>query len=120
MLPFNQVVIDDGGHTMKQQITTLDFWIKTPKAIKEGGVFIMEDLLTSYYGLPFRNGAEETTVDHITSLLNDMHKSMDVELKKIQPKQGAMREAVGHVDCYPEACVFEKRRWRPIYESREK
>lgn len=40
------VIIDDGGHSMKQQITS--FKILFP-AVKSGGVYIIEDLHTSYW-----------------------------------------------------------------------
>jgi hypothetical protein len=40
------VVIDDGGHSMGQQITT--FWQMWP-AIRDGGTFITEDVHTSYW-----------------------------------------------------------------------
>lgn len=39
------VIVDDGGHRMDQQITSLyTLW----KAVKPGGVYICEDLDTSY------------------------------------------------------------------------
>lgn len=41
------VIIDDGGHTMLQQQQTLAaYWAR----LKPGGVFIIEDLHTSYHG----------------------------------------------------------------------
>jgi cephalosporin hydroxylase len=40
------VVIEDGGHTMTQQINTFEeIW----PAVKNGGVFLIEDLHTSYW-----------------------------------------------------------------------
>jgi 23S rRNA U2552 (ribose-2'-O)-methylase RlmE/FtsJ len=40
------VLIEDGGHTMPQQINTFEeFW----PAISDGGVFLIEDLHTSYW-----------------------------------------------------------------------
>jgi hypothetical protein len=45
-LPDLDAFVDDGGHTMMQQINTLLFiWPK----IKEGGVYICEDTHTSYW-----------------------------------------------------------------------
>lgn len=39
------VVVDDGGHTMKQQLLSLKIlW----PAVSSGGVYIIEDLATSY------------------------------------------------------------------------
>lgn len=42
------LIIDDGGHTMKQQQTSFGFLFRH---LKNGGVYILEDLHTSRYGL---------------------------------------------------------------------
>lgn len=40
------VIIDDGGHTMKQQITSFEvLWSK----LNKGGLYVIEDLHTSYW-----------------------------------------------------------------------
>ena len=39
------LIIDDGGHTMKQQKVTLDALFD---AVKPGGIFVIEDLQTSF------------------------------------------------------------------------
>ncbi|CAF4149086.1 unnamed protein product [Adineta steineri] len=39
------VIVDDGGHTMDQQITSL---INLIPQVKSGGIYVIEDLLTSY------------------------------------------------------------------------
>lgn len=41
------VLIDDGGHTMGQQIATFEVMYQH---VKPGGVFLIEDLHTSYWG----------------------------------------------------------------------
>ena len=45
-VPKNDILIDDGGHTMKQQINP--FEILFPK-VAENGVYLVEDLHTSYW-----------------------------------------------------------------------
>ena len=74
-LPDLDAFVDDGGHTMMQQINTLLFiWPK----IKEGGVYICEDTHTSYwqawgggFGLPenfinyTKNLIDMINVEHI-------------------------------------------------------
>jgi trans-aconitate methyltransferase len=42
------LIIDDGGHTMRQQQTSFGFLFRR---LKNGGVYILEDLHTSRYGL---------------------------------------------------------------------
>lgn len=45
-LPDLDILIDDGGHTMKQQLTTFEFLFDKVKA---DGIYICEDLHTSYF-----------------------------------------------------------------------
>jgi Methyltransferase domain len=40
------IIIDDGGHTMKQQITSFETLFP---AVKSGGIYVIEDLHTSYW-----------------------------------------------------------------------
>ncbi len=40
------IIIDDGGHTMEQQLVTLGYMFKY---LKNGGIFVIEDLHTSYF-----------------------------------------------------------------------
>ena len=44
--PFD-VIIDDGGHTMEQQIASVEALF--PTALNEGGVYLVEDCHTSYW-----------------------------------------------------------------------
>ena len=55
------VIIDDGGHRMNQQITSLEvLW----KAVVPGGIYFTEDLQTSYWesygGDPANTGKKKT------------------------------------------------------------
>lgn len=56
------LIIDDGGHTMKQQQISFGYLFKH---LKKGGVYILEDLHTSRYGL---NSGYITKDDLITTL----------------------------------------------------
>jgi hypothetical protein len=40
------IIIDDGGHTMEQQLVTLGYMFKY---LKPNGIFVVEDLHTSYF-----------------------------------------------------------------------
>jgi hypothetical protein len=65
------VVIEDGGHRMTQQVNTLEtFW---PNVV-DGGVFISEDLHTSYwenYGGGLRR--PDTFIEYSKKLIDQMH-----------------------------------------------
>jgi hypothetical protein len=66
-LGYHDIIIDDGGHTMKQQIvsfkTLWDFLLP-------GGIYVIEDLHTSYWAE--WKDYEVTTVDYLKSLLDDV------------------------------------------------
>lgn len=77
------VIIDDGGHTMEQQITS--FAVLFPY-VKSGGVYIVEDLHTSYWKVyggdgsvayPYKNKIQEagpeTTIHFLMNLINDLN-----------------------------------------------
>jgi ubiquinone/menaquinone biosynthesis C-methylase UbiE len=52
------IIIDDGGHSMNQQITSYKYLIQF---VKIGGVYLCEDLHTSY--MPEYKDQEETFID---------------------------------------------------------
>jgi cyclopropane fatty-acyl-phospholipid synthase-like methyltransferase len=65
--PFD-VVIDDGSHFWDHQITTLHALFPE---LKKGGVYILEDIDTSYIaGDEYANGSTETAMDYIKVLLD--------------------------------------------------
>ncbi len=71
------VILDDGGHTMNQQITS--FKVLFPY-VKSGGIYIIEDLHTSYWesfgglgsvGNPV--ASEKSTIRFLQSLVDDVN-----------------------------------------------
>lgn len=70
-IPQIDILLDDGGHTMKQQINTFEVLFDH---IKDGGVFLCEDLHTSYwwqYGGGLRKHG--TFIEYAKRLIDDMH-----------------------------------------------
>lgn len=63
------VIIDDGGHTMEQQITS--FCTLFPH-VKKGGIYIIEDLHTSYWPV-FVKDSKCTTVEFLKTLIDDVN-----------------------------------------------
>lgn len=65
------VLIEDGGHTMTQQIATFEeLW----PSIVDGGVFLMEDLHTDYwarYGGGYRH--PDTFIEYAKNLIDQQH-----------------------------------------------
>ncbi|KAH6609004.1 hypothetical protein Trco_002350 [Trichoderma cornu-damae] len=96
------VIIDDGGHTMDQQMTSLEFlW----RAVKPGGLYVIEDLQTSYWesfgGDPLGRGAsKETTMTYMYQLIDDL--MIGKNAKQIS------RDLLS-IDCMAEICALRKK-----------
>ena len=70
--PFD-LVIDDGGHTMGQQIATYEVLYG---AVKDDGVYLVEDLLTSYrVKPPFNAGYKNpnTFIEYSKNFIDKLH-----------------------------------------------
>jgi demethylmacrocin O-methyltransferase len=71
------IIIDDGGHTMEQQLTS--FRELFPH-VKSGGMYIIEDLHTSYWNMWGGSGTQQspaanegTTVYFLRKLIDDLN-----------------------------------------------
>ena len=70
-LPDLDIVIDDGGHTMTQQIVSFEnLYLK----VKEGGLYLVEDTHTSYWD-EFHGGLkkENTFIEYSKNLIDSGH-----------------------------------------------
>ena len=96
------VIIDDGGHSMNQQITSLDYlW----KIVKPGGLYFIEDLQTSFweqYGGDATNQDREkrTTIRYLQGLMDDMMAGWE---------NNAITHDLFGIHCTAEICALEKR-----------
>jgi len=98
------VVIDDGGHTMDQQLTTFrEMW----PAVRAGGVYLVEDLHTSYWS-EFGGGYRKPGpfIEYAKTLVYSMHAwhSRDEHSFKIDDHTRTVRGM--HV--YDSVIVFDK------------
>jgi len=99
------VIIDDGGHTMKQQIHTLEFML--PKALKPGGLFVLEDLHTSFQSNFNSDYGTNRTTEFIYKIIDDIHKARQFTSAQVPRNNWLYRQILG-VHCFREVCVFEK------------
>ncbi len=75
------ILIDDGGHTNLQQITTL---MESLKNIKNGGMIVIEDTHTSFMkNSGFRNPSKYSFINFATSLIEIIHRRNPMIKKKI-------------------------------------
>ncbi|CAF1061583.1 unnamed protein product [Adineta steineri] len=64
------VIVDDGGHSMNQQITS---FVQLLPKVKSGGIYVIEDLLTSYistYGGGYLRNS--TTIEFIKKIIENI------------------------------------------------
>lgn len=61
------IIIDDGGHTMKQQQTSLGFLFDK---VSEGGLYVMEDIHTSFIKSYIDSDCTTTTYDMLNMIAN--------------------------------------------------
>jgi hypothetical protein len=65
------IIIDDGGHTMNQQITSLTHLLFK---VRSKGIYVIEDLQTSYMrGQDAGYLVNTSTIEFIKRLIDDIH-----------------------------------------------
>jgi hypothetical protein len=113
------VIIDDGGHTMNQQI--ISFQHLFPH-VKSGGMYIIEDLHTSYWPgwgkmEKIRGLVTLTTIEYLKSLIDEVnfvgyrtgcasHQKID---PSIQAEMNIYRESIESIHFYDSMAIITKR-----------
>lgn len=108
------VIIDDGGHTMNQQIVS--FQTLFPY-VKKGGMYIIEDLHTSYWREFGGGGKAVTTVNYLKSLIDEINfvgvntrraSHLDVD-PAVLKKLNLYREQIESIHFYDSVAIIIKR-----------
>lgn len=98
------IVIDDGGHTTKQQLTTFD--VVYP-SVRTGGIYLVEDLHTNYWS-EFGGGLRKqgTFIEKAKELVDQLHAwhSRDEESLKVDE----FTRTTSGIHFYDSVIVFEK------------
>lgn len=112
ILPEADVIIDDGGHRMHQQIYTFQHMF--PKLNKKGGLYVIEDLQTSFnpdYG-GNENNVGETALNYFKGLVDDcMVHGKARKANRFIFKEGELGYLERHIDAihfYNCICFIEK------------
>jgi hypothetical protein len=107
------IIIDDGGHTMRQQI--ISFQQLFPH-VNSGGMYIIEDLHTSY-NQQYLKGNGRTTVEYLKTLVDEInfvgartqcasHKNID---PSVVPYLNLMRGSIESIHFYTSLVIITKR-----------
>lgn len=103
------VVIEDGGHTMKQQIHTFE---EVYPHVKDDGVFLIEDLHTSYWeGYDGGYRKSGTFIEYAKGLIDEQNAwhSKDPESFKVTE----ITKSTYSIHSYDSIVVFEKGKIEP-------
>jgi hypothetical protein len=100
--PFD-IIVDDGGHTMEQQITSIETLFPS---LVDGGVYIVEDCHTSYWD-EFGGGLRRdgSFVEWSKARIDDLH-----GYHQPAPVHETWTEHVDGIHWYDSVVVFDKRR----------
>jgi hypothetical protein len=108
--PFD-IVIDDGGHTMAQQITSIETLFPS---VRDGGTYLVEDCHTSYFPeFEAGRGKPGTFIEWAKERIDDLH-----AYHEGGPVHPVWTDHVDGIHCYDSIVVFDKkRRMAPFCEQ---
>ncbi len=109
------ILMDDGGHTMKQQIVTFETLFEK---IKYGGIYLCEDNHTSYWP-GFGGGLRRkgTFIEYVKNLIDVMH-SWYLE-KNNSLRNQDLREQIYAIHIHDSIVVIEKRKITPPFDVKK-
>jgi cephalosporin hydroxylase len=111
-IPKFDILIDDGGHTMRQQIVSFE---ELFDHVKDGGVYLCEDLHTSYW-LDFGGGYKRkgTFIEYSKNFIDHLN-AYHSEQNSLQVNN--FTRSVDSIHYYDSVLVIEKKnREKPINE----
>ncbi len=104
-LPVLDILIDDGGHTMNQQIVTFNHLFST---VKNGGIYLVEDTHTSYWN-EFHGGYKKkgSFIEFAKNMVDQMH-AWHINDDSIVPVSDITAN-ITSISFYDSIVVFEKK-----------
>lgn len=112
-IPDLDILIDDGGHSMKQQITSFEILFSK---IKNGGIYLCEDNHTSYwynYGGGLKRSG--TYIEYIKNLIDVMH--LWYAGKNTYIKNHSLKFEISSIHIYDSIVVIKKQKKTKPFDS---
>lgn len=106
-VPLLDVVIDDGGHTARQQIVTLEELLPH---LRPGGVFLCEDV----------SGIHNEFAAYVSGLVAQLNQVHVKEGELLAAEPTMFQRAVYSIHCYPQVVVIERTEVAPTEFSAPK
>ena len=108
-IPRADILLDDGGHTMKQQITTFNFLFDH---IKEDGIYVCEDLHTSYW-FEYGGGYKKTNsfIEFSKHFIDNLH-GWHARKRDESKMYNFITKSVFGVHYYDSIIILEKRKMK--------
>jgi hypothetical protein len=112
--PNIDIFIDDGGHTMSQQIVTFE---KVFPRLKLGGTYICEDTHTSYWpGFGGESDSKISFIDYAKDYIDVLHYNWTKQRSSIlEDKNKIASNGLSGISFYDSVVVFEKFGVQPMY-----
>lgn len=112
-LPVLDILIDDGGHTMNQQIVSFNHLFS---AVKNGGIYLVEDTHTSYWN-EYHGGYKKKSsfIEFSKDMVDQMH-AWHIDNEKIAPINFITENVIG-ISFYDSIVVFEKKLRKEPFHS---
>lgn len=109
------ILIDDGGHTMQQQITTFEVLFEK---IKFGGIYLCEDNHTSYW-IDFDGGLRRkgTYIEYIKNLIDVQHLWYCGKNTNIKNKH--LKDQIYAISIFDSIVVIEKEKITHPYDLKK-
>ena len=115
------VILDDGGHTMEQQINS---FLVLFSSVKPGGLYIIEDLHTSYYMYGYGASRDhlgrpgnDTAIAFLKNLIDDVNfpgaatscANPDKLPAELKAKMSNISQHIESIRFYSSVCIIEKK-----------
>ena|SRR5688572_16745625 len=104
-LPQLDILIDDGGHTMNQQLVSFKNLFPV---VKDGGIYLIEDTHTSYWGEYHGGYKKKSSFIEFSKGLVDQMYAWHIDNDKLVPVN-YHTENINSISFYDSVVVFEKR-----------